>query len=73
MPLQMKSADDYVRAAFQALLRGDTAERDRLCAMAEQLMRARDRLNADGSLIEGKAIKVGGAIALPDRSHERLN
>jgi ketosteroid isomerase-like protein len=49
----MMTADDCVRAAFQALLRGDTAERDRLCALAEDLMRRRDRLNAGGPLIEG--------------------
>jgi hypothetical protein len=54
----MMTADDCVRAAFQALLRGDTAERDRLCALAEDLMRRRDRLNAGGPLIEGEAIDI---------------
>jgi hypothetical protein len=35
----MMSVDDCLKAAWQALLRGDTAERDRLCALAENIMR----------------------------------
>lgn len=30
------TVQDCMAAAFQAILRGDTAERDRLCAMAER-------------------------------------
>ena len=30
------TVQDCLAGAFQALLRGDTAERDRLCAMAER-------------------------------------
>lgn len=54
----MKTVDDYMRAAFDALLRGDTAERDRLCRMAGQLMAAKERLDAGGPLVEGAPIIV---------------
>lgn len=61
-----------MRAAFAALLRGDTAERDRLCKMAEQLIRAQDRVAAGGPLIEGEAIEIcPDVICLPDRRGER--
>ena len=63
------NVEDCMRAAFQALLRGDTAERDRLCKLAENLMRAGDRVRAGGPLIEGEAIRVADVIALPDRSN----
>lgn len=66
----MMTADDCIRAAFQALLRGDTAERDRLCALAKNIMLARERLEAGGPIIEGQAIRLPDVIALPDRSHE---
>jgi hypothetical protein len=33
-----------LRAAFQALLRGDTAERDRLCALAEAAIDRAERV-----------------------------
>jgi hypothetical protein len=69
----VKTTQDYMRAAFAALLRGDTAERDRLCKMAEQLIRAQDRMAAGGPIIEGEAIEIRrDVIALPDRSREAL-
>jgi len=37
-----KSDQDLLRDAFQALLWGDTAERDRLCARIEARQRARE-------------------------------
>jgi hypothetical protein len=62
----MLTADDCLRAAWQALLRGDAAERDRLCALAENLIKAGDRLAAGGPLVEGAPIKL-----LPDLSGGR--
>ena len=51
--------DDCMRAAWQALLRGDYAERDRFVAIARTLINARARFDSDGSLIdEGQAIKL---------------
>jgi hypothetical protein len=40
---------DCLAGAFQALLRGDTAERDRLCALAERAFQSstQDALPAD--------------------------
>lgn len=64
----MMSVDDCMRAAFAALLRGDTDERDRLCRQAEGLMRAGERLRSGGPLIEGEAIQIPDIIALPDLS-----
>lgn len=66
------TADECIKAAFDALLRGDTAERDRLCKMAEQLMRAGDRVRSGDKIIEGEFIEVGPPIALTDRSKEAL-
>jgi hypothetical protein len=64
----MMTIEDCLRAAFAALLRGDTAERDRYCRLAENLTHARDRVRAGGPLVKGEAIQIGDAIALPDRS-----
>jgi hypothetical protein len=33
------NSEEYLSAAFQALLRGDTAERDRLCKEAERALK----------------------------------
>jgi hypothetical protein len=54
----MMSVEDCLKAAWQALLRGDLAERDRLCKLAENLMRMKDRHDAGGPVIEGEAIRV---------------
>lgn len=40
-------------AAFQALLRGDIAERDRLCAMVERTMKG-DSVPGDMPIVMGK-------------------
>lgn len=44
---------DYMAAAFQAILRGDTAERDRLCAMVERTMKG-DSVPGDMPIAMGK-------------------
>jgi hypothetical protein len=41
---------DGLRAAFSALLRGDTAERDRICNQLEQTFASKDSLPADTPL-----------------------
>lgn len=40
------TSDDCLRAAFAALVRGDTRERDRLCARAEILIKAEQHADA---------------------------
>lgn len=47
---------DALSGAFQALLRGDTASRDKLCAMAERTFQANgnNSLAGDTPLIMGK-------------------
>lgn len=61
----MKTVDDLMRDAFAALLRGDIAERDRLCAAATNL------LNAERRMREGGPASLGEPIILPDRSGEK--
>lgn len=61
----MKTVDDYVRAAWDALLKGDTARRDELCSQAERLLRAQRA----GAEMHG-AFDETQAICLPDRSRE---
>lgn len=38
------TAEEALRAAFAALLRGDTAERDRLCDLAKDLHEQEERI-----------------------------
>lgn len=45
---------DCLAGAFQALLRGDTAERDQLCALAERAFAGRESLPADTSVLIDK-------------------
>lgn len=60
---------DSLKAAFAALLEGDTAERDRLCRLAEMQMQAEARsaalaqvlgtdfyVSADGTAYTGRAV-----------------
>lgn len=44
--LMPKTSDNCLRAAMQALVRGDTAERDRLVRRGEMLMRAEEQCAA---------------------------
>lgn len=48
------TVQDCMAGAFQALLRGDTAERDRLCALTERALAGRDSVPADTSVLVGK-------------------
>lgn len=47
------TVQDCMAGAFQALLRGDTAERDRLCAMVERTMKG-ESVPSDTPIIMGK-------------------
>lgn len=48
---------DLLAGAFQALLRGDTAERDKLCAMATKTFEAHGNVDLAGDtpIVTGKA------------------
>lgn len=63
----MKTVDDYMRAAWQALLDGDLARRDELCRQAERLMRAQETGAAMHNAFDRTQV-----ICLGDRSGERL-
>ena len=41
------TGQDCMAGAFQALMRGDLAERDRLCALARRAFAGRDAVAAD--------------------------
>lgn len=47
---------DTLAGAFQALLRGDTGERDKLCALAERTFQAHGNIDlaGDTTIIMGK-------------------
>lgn len=61
-------------AAFQALLRGDLAERDRLCALAENAISMANRVQNGGPVALGEAIEIEPVpILLPDLSGERMH
>lgn len=66
----MKTVDDYIREAWQALLAGDTKRRDELCQQAQRLL----DLQKNGWSGEGSAIRVPPptVIHLPDRSRETI-
>lgn len=49
------TVQDCIAGAFQALLRGDLAECDRLCALAQRAFRGRDDIPADTSVLVAKA------------------
>lgn len=48
------TVEDCLKAAFAALLRGDTAERDRLCELAEFGFDGQSVVPADKSIFETK-------------------
>ena len=45
---------DCMAGAFQALLRGDTAERDRLVALAQRAFRGNESIPADTPVLVAK-------------------
>lgn len=66
----MMTVNDCLKVAFQALLKGDTATRDRYCALAENLMACGDR-KAAGYPAE-EIVQQGAPICLPDLSVRKL-
>lgn len=63
----MKTVDEYIKAAWQAILMGDYARRDELCRQAERLMSIDAQEHR--SLKAGERIKVGQpVICLPDQT-----
>lgn len=48
------TVQDCLTGAFQALLRGDTAERDRLCALAERAFVGKDTISVDTPVLVAK-------------------
>jgi len=64
----MMTIEDCMRAAFQALLRGDLAERDRMCDLARNIINARDRIQKTG---DASDIIQGTPIQLPTQTEER--
>jgi hypothetical protein len=61
----MMTPEDCLRAAWQALLRGDTAERDRLCDLAHNVINAGERVHRTGDV---RQVVQGELIRLPDGS-----
>jgi len=62
----VKTVDDYIREAWQAILAGDYARRDELCEQAKRLM----DIQKNGFDPDRSPITV---ICLPDRSNEVLS
>jgi len=53
--------NELIREAFAALLRGDLAERDRLCALAMNAINARERI------AKCEPLMLGDPIVLPKK------
>lgn len=72
----MKTVDDYIKEAWQALLKGDTARRDELCAQAERLIHLQRSGGADAWIraqMENEIrMRPPAVICLPDRSGETI-
>jgi hypothetical protein len=68
----MMDSKDCLRAAWNALLKGDLDARDRYCDMAEDLLRRGERIREHGpsAVIEGEFIEVPNVIYLPDYSNK---
>lgn len=63
----MMTPEDCLRKAFAALVRGDTAERDRWCDLASNVINARDRVVKSGAV---RQVVQGRIIELPDGTLE---
>jgi hypothetical protein len=74
-PPGMRTVDDYLKAAWQALLAGDMVRRDELCRQAERLLRTQQcsdevvRRMQEESILRNLPPPV---ICLPDRSDETV-
>lgn len=68
------TVEDCLRGAFAALLKGDTATRDKLCAAAERAFNGRAEVPGDtpvygGPTIDGECSDLPPVIHLTDQSH----
>jgi len=52
----MKTAEDLLKDAWEALMRGDLKERDRLCDLATHIINQRIRVKEGGPLSASKDI-----------------
>lgn len=67
----MMTVEACMKAAWAALLKGDTAGRDRYCDLAKNLMAAGDR-KAAGYPAE-EIVCQGAPICLPDLGKQRFS
>lgn len=61
----MNTAKDCLQGEFAALLRGDTAERDRLCARAERLIEVEQYADAVERVLDTNFYVTAGGVAIP--------
>lgn len=59
------TSDGCMKAAFQAILRGDYAERDRLCERAKSLIAAEDHAAAVERVLSADFYVSRNGIAIP--------
>ncbi len=59
------TSEGCLRAAYQALLRGDTAERDRLCKRAEALLQAEHYASAVERLLAKDFYITPSGVCIP--------
>lgn len=60
----MRTPEDCLKAAWAALLEGDTGERDRQCALAEHMLEQQRRILAGGE----KAMSASPIIQLIEQN-----
>lgn len=72
----MMQVDDLIKQAWAALLRGDTAERDRLIGLARNVMSLKEdpiRFSQRDPISVPPKPRSPIVICLPDRSSERVH
>ena len=63
----MNTSTSTLQAAFAALLRGDTAERDRLCERASVLIVAEERASAMQRVLSIDFYVTASGVAVPTK------
>lgn len=63
----MNTSEECLRGAFQAILQGDYAERDRLCDRARVLMEAEKRAGAMQRVLAVDFYVTGRGVTIPTR------
>ena len=59
----MRTVEDCLKDAWQALLKGDTDERDRQCKIAKHILNQQIRVKEGGPLEPGEPIILGQATS----------